>query len=197
MLSTTPFHQELEQFTLTLFLIFFVTKTSLIRQGTTWSGTTEKLAMPGLLFHHETPTKDYIHDLMFPWVHYVPIAPDLRDLREKFEWAESHPEAAKRIARQGSELMRSLGTVEGFEGMYEKVFVENVERVIDAYQPVRVSHPDKDPSYWREIMTDVDILHDLHPVRSTDKWKDRHMHSVFSCGGNRGCVKTGSNFSPY
>ena len=28
--------------------------------GTTWTGTMQKLALPGLLFHHETPTKDYI-----------------------------------------------------------------------------------------------------------------------------------------
>ena len=26
--------------------------------GTTWTGTLEKLAMPGMLFHHETPAMD-------------------------------------------------------------------------------------------------------------------------------------------
>jgi len=34
--------------------------------GTTWTGTIQKMAMPGLLFHHITPTKDYIHDYMKP-----------------------------------------------------------------------------------------------------------------------------------
>lgn len=80
--------------------------------GTTWSGTLEKMAMPGVLFHHETPTKvkkiifilycitlqrfltsqfptkDYIHDRMKAWVHYVPIQEDLSDLYEKYQWAE-------------------------------------------------------------------------------------------------------------
>ncbi|KAL7529468.1 hypothetical protein ACHAXR_002982, partial [Thalassiosira sp. AJA248-18] len=37
--------------------------------GTTWTGTIQKLAMPGLLFHHMTPTKDYIHNWIKPWVH--------------------------------------------------------------------------------------------------------------------------------
>ncbi|KAL7491036.1 hypothetical protein ACHAWT_001260, partial [Skeletonema menzelii] len=32
--------------------------------GTTWSGTLEKLGLPGLLMHHETPMKDYLHDKM-------------------------------------------------------------------------------------------------------------------------------------
>lgn len=31
--------------------------------GTSWTGTIQKLALPGLLFHHETPTKDYIGEL--------------------------------------------------------------------------------------------------------------------------------------
>lgn len=41
--------------------------------GTTWFGTLEKLAFPGLLFHHVTSAKDYFHDDLIPWVHYVPV----------------------------------------------------------------------------------------------------------------------------
>jgi hypothetical protein len=41
--------------------------------GTTWFGTLDKLGMPGLLFHHETSAKDYFHDEILPWVHYVPV----------------------------------------------------------------------------------------------------------------------------
>lgn len=112
--------------------------------GTTWTGTVQKLAMPGLLFHHVTPTKDYIHDWMTPWIHYVPVAADLRDLREKYEWAESHPQAAKLISEQGTEFMRHLSTPEGFEEMYRKAFFEPVRRVIEAYVPVSSS--------WREVL---------------------------------------------
>ena len=58
--------------------------------GTTWSGTIDKLAMPGLLFHHLTPTKDYFHDRLIPWKHYVPVSEDLSDLKSKYDWVESH-----------------------------------------------------------------------------------------------------------
>ena len=109
--------------------------------GTTWTGTMTKMAMPGLLFHHMTPTKDYIHEYMKPWIHYVPIKADLSDLREKYEWAESHPEAAEMIASQGSDLMRYLGTPQGFGEMYQDVFVDQVRQVIEAYQPVSKSLP--------------------------------------------------------
>ena len=117
--------------------------------GTTWTGTMTKMAMPGLLFHHVTPTKDYIHDYMKPWIHYVPIKADLSDLREKYEWAESHPEAAEMIASQGSDLMRHLGTPQGFGEMYQDVFVDQVRQVIEAYQPVKTTQPRTD---WKEVL---------------------------------------------
>lgn len=117
--------------------------------GTTWSGTTEKLAMPGLLFHHVTPMKDYFHDRIEPWKHYVPVAPDLSDLKEKFQWAEEHPQDAKKIADQATELMKEFSHPEGFEVMFEEDFIEPVRRVIEAYQPVSVSHPGKT---WQEVL---------------------------------------------
>ena len=107
--------------------------------------------MPGLLFHHVTPTKDYIHDYMKPWRHYIPVASDLRDLKEKYEWAESHPRAAKLIASNASALMRHLGTPEGFGKMFQEVFVEPVQRIIEAYSPS--DHPGVS---WREVIKEME-----------------------------------------
>mmetsp|Transcript_26905 Transcript_26905/g.57690 ORF Transcript_26905/g.57690 Transcript_26905/m.57690 type:complete len:599 (-) Transcript_26905:75-1871(-) len=118
--------------------------------GTTWSGTIEKLAMPGLLFHHVTPTKDYIHDRLTPWKHYVPVSPDLKDLKQKFDWAESHPQQAKRIADTGTEFMRDLGTEEGFGRMFQEDFAEPLRSVIEAYQPVSSVHPGT--TSWKELL---------------------------------------------
>lgn len=33
-----------------------------------------------------------------PWVHFIPVSRDFSDLRARYDWAESHPEAAARIA---------------------------------------------------------------------------------------------------
>jgi len=117
--------------------------------GTTWSGTILKLAMPGLLFHHVTPTKDYIHDRLKPWSHYVPVREDLRDLKKKFDWAESHPKVAARIARQATQLAREIGSPEGFEQLFKEDFEEPLRKMIEAYQP---SGQDQ----WRRIMEEVD-----------------------------------------
>ena len=104
--------------------------------GTTWSGTIEKLAMPGLLFHHVTPMKDYIHDHLKAWIHYIPVSADLKDLKQKFDWAQAHPQEAKRIADAATEFMKELGTPQGFGRIYKQDFVQPLQRVIDAYQPV-------------------------------------------------------------
>ena len=75
--------------------------------GTTWTGTLEKLAPPGLLFHHVTPATDWFHDLLVPWAHYVPVWADLADLWARVVWAEAQPEAARRIAARGTAFARN------------------------------------------------------------------------------------------
>jgi hypothetical protein len=104
--------------------------------GTTWTGTIEKLAMPGVLFHHVTPTTDYFYNRLTPWVHYIPIQADLADLREKYEWAESHPDEAQRISRAGTEFAKWVGTDEGFRTMYQEYLVDPLKACLDSYVPM-------------------------------------------------------------
>lgn len=104
--------------------------------GTTWSGTLEKLGLPGLLFHHVTPTKDYLHDRLQPWVHYVPVKADLSDLYKKFTWAENHPQAAQRISERATALAQSWGTPAGFDTLFREFFEGPLRRVVEAYRPL-------------------------------------------------------------
>ena len=123
--------------------------------GTTWSGSLEKLGLPGLLFHHETPMKDYLHEKMVKWVHYVPIKEDLSDLKEKFDWAETHPELAKRISNNATRLAKILGTQKGFSIMFNEFYENPLRGVIEAYQP-----SPNDSADWLEAM----IKNDLRPI---------------------------------
>ena len=114
--------------------------------GTTWTGTTDKLKMPGLLFHHETAAKDYIHDDIQPWVHYVPVKSDLSDVMEKLEWAESHQVEAKEIAENASQLMEKLGQPEGFDALFVRRMLNPLVKVIEAYQPMNL----RDDAAWND-----------------------------------------------
>jgi len=120
--------------------------------GTTWAGTVQKLAMAGVLLHHETPTKDYIHDYMKPYVHYVPIKEDLTDVNAKLEWCESHPYESKQMSKQASELMRYLSSDEGFEQLFQEKFADPLRSIIDAYQPVSLTY---DGVSWKEVLESI------------------------------------------
>ncbi|KAL7540061.1 hypothetical protein ACHAXR_009832 [Thalassiosira sp. AJA248-18] len=144
--------------------------------GTTWTGTTTKLAMPGLLFHHVTPTKDFIHDRLKPYEHFVPVSPDLSDLKDKFDWAESHPEEAKRIADQATKFMRHLGTPEGFEQMFEEDFVQPLRRVIEAYQPTSTILPS-------ELSSRVGSLKGKTWMDVLQSPEGSHMERLLECNG--------------
>jgi hypothetical protein len=103
--------------------------------GTSWTGTITKLAMPGLLFHHETPAKDWFYDEIQPWVHYVPVDLLLSNLYDMFVWAETHPAEAKKIAKQGQEFARYLASKGYWKKTFEKLYVQGLGSIVDAYQP--------------------------------------------------------------
>ncbi|KAL3794197.1 hypothetical protein HJC23_012904 [Cyclotella cryptica] len=134
--------------------------------GTTWTGTIEKLAMPGVLFHHVTPTTDYFYNRLIAWVHYIPVRADLSDLREKFDWAEAHPGEAQKIAAAGTEFAKWVGTVDGFATMYQEYLVDPLKQCLEAYIPLD-----------KEIFGDKTVM-DLIDERGDDSW-----HVVAICSG--------------
>ena len=82
--------------------------------------------MPGLLFHHETPAKDWFYDDLTAWEHYVPVDLTLDDLHDKFLWAEAHPDEARRIARAGQDFVRNMRTDEWMRDTYDRYFVRRL-----------------------------------------------------------------------
>ncbi|KAL7536446.1 hypothetical protein ACHAXR_007169, partial [Thalassiosira sp. AJA248-18] len=125
--------------------------------GTTWSGTLEKLGLPGLLFHHVTPTKDYLHDKIEPWVHYVPIKADLSDLQDKYHWAQTHPKMSQSISDNATELAKILGTLEGMDAMVRQFFEWPMRQVVEAYQPLEQGVD------WKEAMAQM-VGEELRPI---------------------------------
>ena len=102
--------------------------------GTSLSGTIQKLAFPGVLFHPETSGYDWYHEHLQPWVHYVPVKEDLSDLKEKYDWAERHDRKARAIAKTSTEFVRRMGRPEGLEELYRRHFLKPLEHVMEAYQ---------------------------------------------------------------
>ncbi|KAL7538398.1 hypothetical protein ACHAXR_008530 [Thalassiosira sp. AJA248-18] len=110
--------------------------------GTDWSGTIQKLAMPGLLFHHQTGGVDWFHEHLMPWVHFIPVKEDLSDLKEQFEWAEANDHKARYIAKQGTDFVRRMGRPEGADELYRRHFLKPLEDVIENFKPMKELPPD-------------------------------------------------------
>jgi len=103
--------------------------------GTTWEGTIAKLQMPGVLFHHETPNKDWFYDLMVPWKHYVPVRLDLKDLHAKYLIAEKDPIFMEKIAGRATKLAKYIMSKEYMDKIYQELFVDFLGKLVNMYQP--------------------------------------------------------------
>uniref|UniRef100_A0A7S0SIL4 Glycosyl transferase CAP10 domain-containing protein n=1 Tax=Mantoniella antarctica TaxID=81844 RepID=A0A7S0SIL4_9CHLO len=101
--------------------------------GTSWEGLYAKLAMPGLLFHHETTMIDFLlPDELQPYVHYVPVREDLADLTEKLAWAEANPIEAEKISRAGTAFVVKLPQM--VERLLNKYVRDRTGAVMERYR---------------------------------------------------------------
>ena len=103
--------------------------------GTTWERTIRSLAMPGVLFHHETIMKDSpVHNGIKPYVHYIPIKMDCSDLREQFEWAEANPQKAKEISEAATKYVRKMATEEYRAQLYQTDVRDEIKLAMESYR---------------------------------------------------------------
>lgn len=79
--------------------------------GTTWTGTISKLAMPGVLLHHETSMKDSYFDLLEPYKHYLPLKEDLSNFDELIQYVKDNPQKAKEISAAATEWVKKFRTL--------------------------------------------------------------------------------------
>ena len=114
---------------------------------------------------------------MEPWVHYIPVAPQLNDLKTKFDWAESHPKEAKMIADRGIELAKYLTSSDGFGRMFKEDVVKPLRKVIDAYEPLSK----KGHTNWREEMNKIYADH-IVPVMNCSGRKTADCEEVVGKG---------------
>jgi hypothetical protein len=135
--------------------------------GTSWTGTLEKLMMPGVLFHHETPAKDWYYDRIVPWKHYIPVKTDLSNLRERYEWTVTNDEKAEKISETASRLARNILSKNTMEQEYDSFFGNRsiVAKLPSMYVPTL-------DETTETILTTYKTIHKLHivgPFATCDK----------------------------
>ena len=118
---------------------------------------------------------------MKPWKHYVPVAPDLRDLKDKFDWAEAHPNQAKTIAQAGTRLARYWSSERGMKELFVKDIEEPLRAVMDAYIPVsRTEHAGKT---WRKVIMEMKGEGMMLPILKCTGKSDHSCERMVGKGG--------------
>lgn len=73
----------------------------------TFTGLAWKLLSGSLVFKQQSANKTWFHDLLKPWVHYIPVRKDLNDLRQKLDWAQSNDNECQVIGCSARKLALS------------------------------------------------------------------------------------------
>ncbi len=75
-----------------------------------YAGLFRKLLSGGLVLKVASPEcyRQWYYDSLKPWENYVPVRSDLNDLLETVSYCRKHDRVARRIARNGQRLARSL-----------------------------------------------------------------------------------------
>jgi hypothetical protein len=78
-----------------------------------WSNSLARMILGCCVFRVESAFgyRQWYHDRLIPWVHYVPVRSDMSDLAERVDWARSNLDEAEGIARAGQALALEM-TVE-------------------------------------------------------------------------------------
>ncbi|XP_067890194.1 protein O-glucosyltransferase 2 isoform X1 [Heterodontus francisci] len=91
------------------------------------------LAGDGVILKQDSVYYEHFYNDLQPWEHYIPFKSDLSDLLDKIQWAKSHDEEAKMIAKTGQDYARNKLMADHIFCYYFKLFQE--------YADLQVSEP--------------------------------------------------------
>lgn len=84
-------------------------KMSIVMDGhtCTYPGFLWRLLSNSVTFKQETDNEQWFYDSVKPWVHYIPVKPDLSDLLKKVDWVKNHDQDAKKIADRSTKFVQN------------------------------------------------------------------------------------------
>ncbi|KAJ7120002.1 glycosyl transferase family 90-domain-containing protein [Mycena filopes] len=95
--------------------------------GNGFSGRFIGLLRSGSLVFKSTIVSDFFDDWLKPYVHYIPVLPDLSDLEKKVEWAIEYDAEARQIQANGKEFATRVITDKQLDCYHLSVFLEYAE----------------------------------------------------------------------
>ncbi|KAJ3108396.1 capsule-associated protein CAP1 [Physocladia obscura] len=104
----------------------------LVVDGNAWPARLQTFLKSNSLVLYTGIYRDYFNGLLEPWVHYVPVNPDLSDLLDKVKWAMANDDAARKITENAQLLMKLLGSTAQMQCHTALMFLEYQQLYQDA-----------------------------------------------------------------
>lgn len=102
----------------------------------------------GLVFKQDSEYYEHFYHLLKPWVHYIPINHNLKDVMEKIKWARNNDAEARKIQEAGTKLARENLTPDKILCNYAQSFQEYASRQTRPVEVLKsmewVKQPEKD-----------------------------------------------------
>jgi Glycosyl transferase family 90 len=106
--------------------------------GTSWEGLRWKMCSGNLVFHIESGAMDWWHNDIEAGVHYLEVLEDLSNLKEQYDWAESHPVESFEIAQRGQQAC-----LHSYRQVYAKQVVQNIIHSLEDATIEQIQEADK------------------------------------------------------
>lgn len=130
--------------------------------GTAWGGMRWKLCTGLLVFQIQSWADDWWYDTLVPWVHYIPVRPDVSDLFERYQWTQDHPVQAEAIAAAGQQQCLQTFGPDGPKERYRTI-IQN----IPAADQALVNEADEILAQLRRLDTDLAGLPSMASLSSS------------------------------
>jgi hypothetical protein len=76
--------------------------------ASTWDATAWKLNSGSVIIKPKSIWRQWFYELYIPGVHYMEINNDMSNLREAYEWCESHPDECKQMIQNSQDLFQTV-----------------------------------------------------------------------------------------
>jgi Glycosyl transferase family 90 len=94
-----------------------------------------------VVFKEVSPSKQWWHVLLVPYVHYIPVYSDLSNVVSQIEWAKNHDEECKEISENARQLV--------YDALSEKRIYQYLYQLLLAYAAKQQIYYDRD--LWNHV----------------------------------------------
>jgi Glycosyl transferase family 90 len=122
--------------------------------GSTWAGVRWKMCTGNVVFLVESSYQDWWYPTIEPYKHYIPVQNDLSDLKQQYDWAESHPKEVQEIIEQGQTICSYTSSIVKMKSFQQQTLMKLLPPASSeglVLQATELLQDRQQNSFWKSI----------------------------------------------